>query len=204
MPQGHGLPSVNKQLASAVRLHCTGDLQPLAELADCRQLSIWLYVQDGFKIASASHDGVDRSFGGDRQCLQCCLTGLLRLAELGKRGGEIEAGQRSVGGPSTRPGGSVVQADRLPGMNDGTLAASTEKTLSGGLVTWSLYVGVAVTSLPGRPGFHRVRTPQVDHHQVAAIIRTTAGLRADPAELLAEHASELRIVPGMRASGEVA
>jgi S-DNA-T family DNA segregation ATPase FtsK/SpoIIIE len=31
--------------------------------------------------------------------------------------------------------------------------------------------GVAVTSLPGRPGFHRVRTPQVDHHQVAAIIR---------------------------------
>ena len=43
------------------------------------------------------------------------------------------------------------------------------------------YVGVAVTSLPGRPGFHRVRTPQVDHHQVAAIIRATAGLRADPA-----------------------
>ena len=35
------------------------------------------------------------------------------------------------------------------------------------------YVGVAVTSLPGRPGFHRVRTPQVDHHQVAAIIRAT-------------------------------
>jgi S-DNA-T family DNA segregation ATPase FtsK/SpoIIIE len=66
------------------------------------------------------------------------------------------------------------------------------------------YVGVAVTSLPGRPGFHRVRTPQVDHHQVAAIIRTTAGLRADPAELLAEHSSELRIVPRMPASGEVA
>jgi hypothetical protein len=66
------------------------------------------------------------------------------------------------------------------------------------------YVGVAVTSLPGRSGFHRVRTPQVDHHQVAAIIRTTAGLRADPAELLAEQASELRIVPGMPASGEVA
>jgi DNA segregation ATPase FtsK/SpoIIIE, S-DNA-T family len=66
------------------------------------------------------------------------------------------------------------------------------------------YVGVAVTSLPGRPGFHRVRTPQVDHHQVAAIIRTTAGLRADPAELLAEHSSELRVVPGMPASGEVA
>jgi S-DNA-T family DNA segregation ATPase FtsK/SpoIIIE len=35
------------------------------------------------------------------------------------------------------------------------------------------YVGVAVTSLPGRPGFCRVRTPQVDHHQVAAIIRAT-------------------------------
>jgi S-DNA-T family DNA segregation ATPase FtsK/SpoIIIE len=48
------------------------------------------------------------------------------------------------------------------------------------------YVGVAVTSLPGRPGFHRVRTPQVDHHQVAAIIRATAGLRADPAVLLGE------------------
>src|SRR5215207_981539 len=47
------------------------------------------------------------------------------------------------------------------------------------------YVGVAVTSLPGRPGFHRVRTPQVDHHQVAAVIRATAGLRADPARLLA-------------------
>jgi S-DNA-T family DNA segregation ATPase FtsK/SpoIIIE len=48
------------------------------------------------------------------------------------------------------------------------------------------YVGVAVTSLPGRPGLHRVRTPQVDHHQVAAIIRATAGLRADPAVLLGE------------------
>jgi S-DNA-T family DNA segregation ATPase FtsK/SpoIIIE len=57
------------------------------------------------------------------------------------------------------------------------------------------YVGVAVTSLPGRPGFHRVRTPQVDHHQVAAIIRTTAGLRMDPAMLLAEQAPGLRIVP---------
>src|SRR5918995_1105633 len=48
------------------------------------------------------------------------------------------------------------------------------------------YVGVAVTSLPGRPGFHRVRTPQVDHHQVAAIIRATTGLRTDPAVLLGE------------------
>jgi DNA segregation ATPase FtsK/SpoIIIE, S-DNA-T family len=57
------------------------------------------------------------------------------------------------------------------------------------------YVGVAVTSLPGRPGFQRVRTPQVDHHQVAAIVRATAGLRADPAELLAAQAPGLRIVP---------
>jgi DNA segregation ATPase FtsK/SpoIIIE, S-DNA-T family len=64
------------------------------------------------------------------------------------------------------------------------------------------YVGVAVTSLPGRPGFHRVRTPQVDHHQVAAIVRATAGLRRDPAELLAEQAPGLRVVP--RPSGEVA
>jgi S-DNA-T family DNA segregation ATPase FtsK/SpoIIIE len=61
------------------------------------------------------------------------------------------------------------------------------------------YVGVAVTSLPGRPGFHRVRTPQVDHHQVAAIIRASAGLRADPAELLAERAPGLRVVPPMPA-----
>jgi S-DNA-T family DNA segregation ATPase FtsK/SpoIIIE len=57
------------------------------------------------------------------------------------------------------------------------------------------YVGVAVTSLPGRPGFQRVRTPQVDHHQVAAIIRATASLRRDPAELLAEQAPGLRVVP---------
>jgi S-DNA-T family DNA segregation ATPase FtsK/SpoIIIE len=56
------------------------------------------------------------------------------------------------------------------------------------------YVGVAVTSLPGRPGFQRVRTPQVDHHQVAAIVRATAGLRADPAGLLAEQAPGLRVV----------
>jgi hypothetical protein len=61
------------------------------------------------------------------------------------------------------------------------------------------YVGVAVTSLPGRPGFHRVRTPQVDHHQVAAVIRATAGLRADPAALLAEQAPGLRVVPPMPA-----
>jgi DNA segregation ATPase FtsK/SpoIIIE, S-DNA-T family len=63
------------------------------------------------------------------------------------------------------------------------------------------YVGVAVTSLPGRPGFHRVRTPQVDHHHVAAVIRATAGLRDDPAVLLAEQAPGLRVVP---APGDVA
>jgi DNA segregation ATPase FtsK/SpoIIIE, S-DNA-T family len=66
------------------------------------------------------------------------------------------------------------------------------------------YVGVAVTSLPGRPGFHRVRTPQVDHHQVAAIIRAAAGLRADPGELLVAQAPGLRIVPGLPEPGEVA
>jgi DNA segregation ATPase FtsK/SpoIIIE, S-DNA-T family len=66
------------------------------------------------------------------------------------------------------------------------------------------YVGVAVTSLPGRPGFHRVRTPQVNHHQVAAIIRATAGLRADPAELLAQQVRGLRVVPPMPAPGDAA
>jgi S-DNA-T family DNA segregation ATPase FtsK/SpoIIIE len=66
------------------------------------------------------------------------------------------------------------------------------------------YVGVAVTSLPGRPGFQRVRTPQVDHHQVAAVIRATAGLRADPAELLAEQAPGLRVVPPMPAPWDAA
>jgi DNA segregation ATPase FtsK/SpoIIIE, S-DNA-T family len=66
------------------------------------------------------------------------------------------------------------------------------------------YVGVAVTSLPGRPGFHRVRTPQVDHHQVAAIIRATAGLRRDPAELLAEQAPGLRVVSDNPEPGAVA
>jgi DNA segregation ATPase FtsK/SpoIIIE, S-DNA-T family len=57
------------------------------------------------------------------------------------------------------------------------------------------YVGVAVTSLPGRPGFGRVRTPLVNHHQVAAIIRDSAELRADPAGRLAEQAPGLRAVP---------
>ncbi|HET7519795.1 MAG TPA: hypothetical protein VFN05_19305 [Actinomycetes bacterium] len=66
------------------------------------------------------------------------------------------------------------------------------------------YVGVAVTSLPGRSGFQRVRTPQVDHHQVAAIIRATTSLRADPAVLLAEQAPGLRVVPGMPAPGDAA
>jgi DNA segregation ATPase FtsK/SpoIIIE, S-DNA-T family len=66
------------------------------------------------------------------------------------------------------------------------------------------YVGVAVTSLPGRPGFQRVRTPQVDHHQVAAIIRASRGLRADPAGLLAEQAPGLRVVPQMPAPGDAA
>jgi len=66
------------------------------------------------------------------------------------------------------------------------------------------YVGVAVTSLPGRPGFQRVRTPQVDHHQVAAVIRATTGLRTDPGVLLAEQAPGLRVVPEVPAPGEVA
>jgi S-DNA-T family DNA segregation ATPase FtsK/SpoIIIE len=66
------------------------------------------------------------------------------------------------------------------------------------------YVGVAVTSLPGRPGFHRVRTPLVDHHQVTAIIRATTGLRADPAVLLAQAAPGLQGVPPLPAPGEVA
>jgi DNA segregation ATPase FtsK/SpoIIIE, S-DNA-T family len=66
------------------------------------------------------------------------------------------------------------------------------------------YVGVAVTSLPARPGFHRIRTPQVDHHQVAAIVRASAGLRADPGELLAAQAPGLRVVPDMPAPGDAA
>jgi hypothetical protein len=61
-----------------------------------------------------------------------------------------------------------------------------------------------VTSLPGRPGFHRMRTPQVDHHQVAAIIRAAAGLRVDPAVLLAETAPGLRVIAGMPSQGDAA
>jgi S-DNA-T family DNA segregation ATPase FtsK/SpoIIIE len=66
------------------------------------------------------------------------------------------------------------------------------------------YVGVAVTSLPGRPGFQRVRTPLVDHHHVAAVIRATTGLRADPAALLANQVPGLRIVPPMRVPEDAA
>jgi DNA segregation ATPase FtsK/SpoIIIE, S-DNA-T family len=64
------------------------------------------------------------------------------------------------------------------------------------------HVGVAVTSLPGRPGFQRVRTPQVNHYQVAAVVRASARLRADPARLLAQLAPELRAVPPMPAPGD--
>jgi DNA segregation ATPase FtsK/SpoIIIE, S-DNA-T family len=64
--------------------------------------------------------------------------------------------------------------------------------------------GAVVTSLPGRPGFHRVRTPQVDHAQLAAVIRATAALRADPAALLAGQAPGLRVVPEPPTPGEVA
>ena len=92
---------------------------------------------------------------------------------------------------------------------DGAVAALGEEIrqhpdVSPVLLNDPAYVGVAVTSLPGRPGFHRVRTPQVDHHQVAAIIRASAGLRADPAVLLAEQAPGLRPVPRLSAPGEVA
>jgi DNA segregation ATPase FtsK/SpoIIIE, S-DNA-T family len=84
---------------------------------------------------------------------------------------------------------------------DGAVAALGEEIrahpdVSPVLLNDPAYVGVAVTSLPGRPGFHRVRTPQVDHAQVAAVIRATAGLRADPAALLAERAPGLRLVEG--------
>jgi hypothetical protein len=89
---------------------------------------------------------------------------------------------------------------------DGAVAALGEEIrqhpdVSPVLLNDPAYVGVAVTSLPGRSGFHRVRTPQVDHHQVAAIIRTTTAVRSDPAELLAEQAPGLRVV---RSPGDVA
>jgi DNA segregation ATPase FtsK/SpoIIIE, S-DNA-T family len=90
---------------------------------------------------------------------------------------------------------------------DGAVAALGEEIrqhpdASPVLLNDQAYVGVAVTSLPGRPGFHRVRTPQVDHHHLAALIRATASLRADPAGLLANQAPGLRVVP--KAPGEVA
>jgi S-DNA-T family DNA segregation ATPase FtsK/SpoIIIE len=67
------------------------------------------------------------------------------------------------------------------------------------------YVGVAVTSLPGRPGFHRVRTPQVDHAQLAKVIQATAGMRGDPAALLAQATTPgLRAVPEVPAPGDAA
>src|SRR5215217_3048387 len=49
------------------------------------------------------------------------MTRFLWFAKLRKRRGEIEAGKRLVGWPSTRSGGSVVQADRLARMDSGTL-----------------------------------------------------------------------------------
>jgi DNA segregation ATPase FtsK/SpoIIIE, S-DNA-T family len=90
---------------------------------------------------------------------------------------------------------------------DGAVAALGEEIrqhpeVSPVLLNDPAYVGVAVTSLPGRPGFQRVRTPQVDHHQVAAIIRATTGLGADPGELLAAQAPGLRVVPPL--PGDVA
>jgi S-DNA-T family DNA segregation ATPase FtsK/SpoIIIE len=92
---------------------------------------------------------------------------------------------------------------------DGAVAALGEEIrqhpeVSPVLLNDPAYVGVAVTSLPGRPGFHRVRTPQVNHAQVAAIVRATTVRRADPAELLAEQAPGLRVVPAMPPPGEVA
>jgi DNA segregation ATPase FtsK/SpoIIIE, S-DNA-T family len=92
---------------------------------------------------------------------------------------------------------------------DGAVAALGEEIrqhpdASPVLLNDPVYVGVAVTSLPGRAGFHRVRTPQVDHHQVAAIIRATTGLCRDPGELLAGQASGLRMMPEMRAPEDAA
>jgi hypothetical protein len=44
----------------------------------------------------------------------------------------------------------------------------------------------------------------VDHHQVAAIIRATTGLRRDPAGLLAKQAPGLRVLPPMPAPEDAA
>jgi S-DNA-T family DNA segregation ATPase FtsK/SpoIIIE len=92
---------------------------------------------------------------------------------------------------------------------DGAVAALGEEIrqhpdVSPVLLNDPAYVGVAVTSLPRRPGFHRVRTPQVDHHQVAAVIRASTGLRTDPAELLADQAPGLWAVPDVPAPEDAA
>jgi S-DNA-T family DNA segregation ATPase FtsK/SpoIIIE len=86
---------------------------------------------------------------------------------------------------------------------DGAVAALGEEIrqhpeVSPVLLNDPAYVGVAVTSLPGRSGFHRVRTPQMDHYQVAAIIHATTKLRRDPMALLAQQTPalpQLRPVP---------
>ena len=93
-----------------------------------------------------------------------------------------------------RLAGRVEHADRQTG--EVRTVYDSEREPDGVLLNDPAYVGVAVTSLPGRPGFYRVRTPQVDHHQVAAIIRAATGLRADPAGLLAAQAPGLRLVEG--------
>jgi DNA segregation ATPase FtsK/SpoIIIE, S-DNA-T family len=90
---------------------------------------------------------------------------------------------------------------------DGAVAALGEEIrqhqdVSPVLLNDPAYVGVAVTSLPGRPGFHRVRTPEVDYHQLAAIVQATAGLRADPAALLARRV--VSTVPPERGTGNAA
>jgi S-DNA-T family DNA segregation ATPase FtsK/SpoIIIE len=59
------------------------------------------------------------------------------------------------------------------------------------------HVGVAVASLPGRPGFTRIRTPYVAEEHVAELARRTADLRRDPSALLAvcgSASSTLRVV----------
>ena len=93
---------------------------------------------------------------------------------------------------------------------DGAVAALGEEIrahpdVSPVLLNDPAYVGVAVTSLPGRPGFHRVRTPQVDHHQVAGLVQATAGLRVDPTALLAEQVPPgLAAVPPVHGAGDAA
>jgi S-DNA-T family DNA segregation ATPase FtsK/SpoIIIE len=52
------------------------------------------------------------------------------------------------------------------------------------------WVGVAVTRLPGRAGFGRVRTPYVAEADVAAVVAATAGLRRPLSGRRAEERSE--------------